>query len=286
MSSPDDTTTSPDSSYTVATTKDVHLPPFCPTDAATWFRRAEVQFRLKNISSDSRKADFVLASLPDDVFSSLADYLDSLGSAPASYPDLKAHLLRDFVPTPEERAERLMQLTKQPLGDQRSSAAFREMKSLIRLPPASDGSSKTLDLLRILWLLRLPDAVRSGITHFNDLSEVDLLKQADALQCATNAASRRPIFAVTDAPTSQPDDVDGDDVTDLLAAASMQSRHHSKRFPAHSQRLQYGDKYPNNHSQPPRGAAPKKADNYCFYHSRFGHAARKCRQPCSWPKNV
>lgn len=284
---PDDATTSTDA-LTAASTKDIHLPTFCPTDATTWFRRAEVQYRIRNITSESRKADFVLAALPDDVFSSLADWLDSLGDDTVLYTPLKQYLLKEFVPSPEERAERLMQLTKQPLGDQRSSTAFREMKSLTRLPPDSTGTPKQLDLLRILWLLRLPDAVRAGITNFNDISESDLLKQGDALQNSTKAASRRPIFIATDhhdvlqsrshtAPGS-PEEEDP-----LAAAAYQKPRPAYKGFITHQRRTF------TNQSQPPRGNAPKNSDsnpNYCYFHNRFGHDARKCRQPCAWPKNM
>ena len=280
---PDDTTSTAPDSLTVVSTKDIHLPVFCPTDATTWFRRAEVQFRLRNISNESRKADFVLAALPDDIFSSLADWLDSLGDAAVLYTPLKDYLLKEFVPAPEERAERLMQMTKQPIGDQRASTAFREMKSLTRLPPNSTGTLQHLDLLRILWLLRLPDAVRAGITNFNETPEADLLKQADALQNSTKAASRRPIFAAADhCDAPQPSSRSSEEEDPLAAAAAYQkSRTTYKSF---SQRKNF-----TNQSQPLRGFAPKKAaDNpdYCYFHLKFGHAARKCKQPCAWPKNL
>ena len=113
-----------------AAAKDVHLPAFASSDATTWFMRAEIQFRLKNITQDSRKADYVLAALLEGMFQKIAYFLRRLGSSPASYTDLKAHLLRECVPFPEERAARLLQLLRQPIGDQRPSAAFREMQSL------------------------------------------------------------------------------------------------------------------------------------------------------------
>ena len=281
---PDDAVNSPDTTIT-AVSKDIRLPVFCPTDAPTWFRRAEVQFRLKNITNDARKADFVLAALPDDVFSSLAEFLDALGDSPALYSSLKDHLLKEFVPSPEERSERLIHLTKQPLGDQRPSTAFREMKSLTRLPPDTTGAVKSLDLLRILWLLRLPEAVRAGITNFNDVSESDLLKQADALQSSTKAASRRPIFAATDCDHALQDSnpeapTDGNSLT---AAAYQKSRLASRGSPS----FQRPQKF--NNFQPSRSFAPKKADlnlDYCYFHLKLCHGARKCRQPCSWPKNL
>lgn len=281
-----DPATAPADSLTAASTKEVHLPTFCPINANSWFRRAEVQFRCKNITQESRKADFVLAALPDDVFSSMSEWLDDLGDTSALYTPLKEFLLKEFVPAPEERAERLMQMTKQPLGDQRASTAFREMKALTRLPPDSSGTLQQLDLLRILWLLRLPDSVRAGITNFNDISESDLLKRADALQNSTKAATRRPIFAATSCHDAlQPQNLsipEGPEEDDQMAAAAYQrSRLAYKNFSSHRKFT--------NQPQPLRGTTPKKAEDnspYCYFHTRFGHAARKCRQPCAWPKNV
>lgn len=281
--------------------RDIKLPTFCAIDAPTWFKRAEVQFRLKNENSDTRKADHVLASIPDDVFPLLAEWLDDQGDTPVTYQNLKARLLSQYVPSPEERAERLLQLTRQPLGDQRSSTAFQEMKALTRLPPYANGAPRKLDLLRILWLLRLPDSVRAGITNFTDVNEAELLKQSDALQNSTKAASRRPIFAAThqedtlhtfrsqdDAPhasyeVQQPND------DALTAAAYLKPRRPTSSYPQQPPRRPQQQQSHQFYSQPPRGIAPKKADfnsKFCFFHSKFGHAARNCRQPCSWPKNL
>ena len=276
-----------------AAVKDVHLPTFSSTDAATWFVRAEIQFRLKNVSQDSRKADYVMAALPEGMFPRIAHFLRRLGAAPVSYNELKAHLLRECVPSPEERAARFLQLSRQPIGDQRPSTAFREMQTLLEIPE-SDGSFKTLDLLRVFWLHRLPDPIRHGITNFVDTSEDDLLKLSDALQCAATPALR-PVYSasevVTAPPTPAEDHVPLED--DPVAAASQ---FHSSSRPASSFSRRNGNKRfgsRNNvmykhaaNPQPPRGTAPTTAGDLCFYHSRFGRDARKCQQPCSWPKNV
>ena len=41
-----------------------------------------------------------------------------------------------------------------------------EMKALTRLPKMDDQESENLDLLRVLWLLRMPPAIRAGIMNF------------------------------------------------------------------------------------------------------------------------
>ena len=38
--------------------------------------------------------------------------------------------------------------------------------------------------------------------------------------------------------------------------------------------------------RPPTGRKPKAPqDNLCYYHRRFGDAAKKCQEPCTWSEN-
>ena len=128
------------------------LPAFSTVDTAIWFRRAEIQFRLKNIRTSSSQADHVLAALPDALFPQIAEWLDSQGSNAIKYEDLKSYLLQKFSLSPEQRAKNILALAHQPLGDQRPSDALSELRSLARLPPDATGTSRSIDVLLALWL--------------------------------------------------------------------------------------------------------------------------------------
>ena len=52
-----------------ATAPLLNLLPFTSKDAAPWFYRVEALFRLRNVTSPSRKADYVVGALPAEVFS-------------------------------------------------------------------------------------------------------------------------------------------------------------------------------------------------------------------------
>ena len=254
-----------------AAAREVKLPTFCAAEAVSWFQRAEIQFRIKQVRSHTRMADHVLAALPQDVFVFLSDWLAEQGDS-VDYDQLKRRLLQEFVATPEQRANKLLALSRQPLGDLRASTAFREMRALTRMPQG-DGTTQTLDLLRVLWLQRLPSDVRRGITEFSELSDDELVKLADALQEADRGASSRSAMAATDAGAPQPPEEPYDE--DVAAAAPSQPRRWSqttqRRLPPR---------------QPPRGTPPRKAaQGLCYFHSQFGHDARNCRLPCSWTKN-
>lgn len=278
----------PDTTTTVAAAApQIKLSPFCAVDAFAWFLRAEIQFRLKNENSQTRRADHVLAALPDEVFSRISQWIVSRGNTPIQYDDIKTLLLKKFVPTPEERAIRLLNLHNQPLGDQRPSEALADMIALTRLPPADDGTQQILDVLRALWLTRLPDRVRSGITDFSTISEEDLAKKADDLYQASRASSNpnRPTFAITpdDEEALPDDDAEGDTIA--AVASKRYSRQYRTSNDFHPNRCQSSSTFRYN-NQPPRGTPPRKADGFCYFHSRFGRDARKCKQPCSWPKNL
>jgi len=47
--------------FTEVNAASICLPPFSPNGSLTWFRRAETQFRLKNIVKATTKADHVVA---------------------------------------------------------------------------------------------------------------------------------------------------------------------------------------------------------------------------------
>ena len=164
----------------VSTTTDIpavqanfRLPTFSSVDSAIWFKRAEVQFRLKKVSSTTVQADYVLAAFPDSLFPQVAEWLDAKGTDPVTYDDLKAFLLKKFTLSPEQRARNILALINQPLGDQRPSQALAELRALARLPPTATGAAQTIDVLLALWLTRLPEKVRASIIDFTSFSSDD-----------------------------------------------------------------------------------------------------------------
>ena len=247
-----------DASAHIAAAPALNLPPFTATNAAPWFQRVEALFRLRAISSASRKADYVIGALPEEIFNQVSDWLSSQGTDTIMYQDLKHQIISRCSPTPEEKAKRIMDLVRLPLGDQRPSTAFREMKALATILQP-DGSTTQLDLIRVLWLLRLPQGIRSGITDFSSKSEENLIQQADSLLGASTLATNSHVAAATVQDVNDtPDDDD-------FAMAARKRR-------------------PWNKSRRPPPTPPDS--DICFYHQRFGKGARNCNQPCRFPKNL
>ena len=135
-----------------------------------------------------------------------------------------------------------------------------EMKALTRLPKSDDHEAENLDLLRVLWLLRMPPAIRAGITNFMKTPEEDLLKLADSLQGSTRASENAQVFAADSKPDEHSDD------EDVSAATYGQRRRRTS--PAKKRDAPF----------------PGKTPNICFYHYRFGKNARNCKAPCIFAK--
>ena len=230
----------------------MQLPSFAPNDALAWFQRADIIFRTKRITASNRKADLVLASLPEDIFPQISTWLLSKEDTEITYEETRQKLLELFTPTPEERAEKLLILSRLPLASQRPSIAFEEMRALATLP-----DKRPLDLLRVLWLLRLPDNVRESLVDFMNQDIQDLKKSADARIAATRQSR-------TTAPALDPNTEEEEDQDYPAAAASRQFQQRRR---------------------PRATPAPQSLPDICWYHETFGPKAIKCKAPCRYSKN-
>ena len=138
-------------SIAAAAPKEVKLPAFSVADPLTWFQRAEVTFRIKKETSQTNKADYVLEAIKEDLFPKISPFLRK-NTGPIKYDDLKTFMLQKFSPSPEERASRLMSLSRIPIGDQRATDVYEEMETLATCVN-SDGTSSQIDLLRVIFFL-------------------------------------------------------------------------------------------------------------------------------------
>ncbi|KAK8397537.1 hypothetical protein O3P69_004355 [Scylla paramamosain] len=152
------------------------LPPTSPPVAAA-------QVKLPTFS-----VDHILASLPEELYPCISERPISKGDTAIEYSDLKTFLLQCFTPSAASPVTQLLQLSKQPLCDQRPSKALFEMKALARLSPAADGSKRKLDLLQALWLLHLSESICAVIPNAEEMDEDELQQMADRLNNAQAAA--------------------------------------------------------------------------------------------------
>ncbi|KAK3887043.1 hypothetical protein Pcinc_008808 [Petrolisthes cinctipes] len=255
----------PSTASSLSLTVSVMLSPFCPGEATSWFRRVEIQFRLRKVTDPRTKADYVLEAIPEHFFPRVAAWLDNQDqSKDMEYESLKSYLLQEFTLTVSARAQHLLGLPQLPLGDTTAHTAWNEMQALATLPDLDPTTNKPrrVDLLRELWLQRLPPNVRSALHEADDSPMDDLIKKADNLINAARA-SRKP-DTVYSAPTEEFPDINAAKSTFHKRAPNSQARNYNPDY--HTHKLQ--------------------THGLCYYHFKFGAGARKCLPGCQWPKNV
>lgn len=238
-------------------------PVFCKRDPDLYFIQMDSQFRNANITQDQTKYDYVVGSLDS---STLANIADIIRAPPANdkYQTIKARLISDFTDSENKKLRRLIQDCE--LGDNKPTQLLRQMRDL-------SGTSLNDDAIKAFWLQRLPDSVRAVVS----IAQGDLntcAKQADIMMEMGNFKS------ISSVHTQQP-------LQDL----------HSLKLQIDALQKQIGEYKKADQQQRGRSRTPARSDKqhgrtrsqsqvnkypHCYYHHKFGKAAKNCVQPCKF----
>ena len=236
----------------------VKLPPFWPNDPRLWFAQVEAQFHTRIITAQKTRFDYVIASLSPEIATEVRDLiLQPPTNNP--YNTLRQQLIRRTSTSEQSRLQQL--LAGLELGDSRPTRLLRRMQALL----SGDTSATDSALFRELFLQRLPSNVRMVVASSTDSDVQQLAELADRIMDASTSNSS--ITTVADSQNSSLQAeinslrADVSDLKKLLEDLSV-SQHGSR-----------GARKPDSASQP--------QTNLCWYHFRFGDAAKKCKAPCS-----
>ena len=143
----------------VHTKADTIRVPYDKNDPIYWFRRLEIQMRIRKIQSQFWKRVVLEANLPPDLNETIKDLLvKEENEAGSVYKDCKARILKIFGPKPEEDFTLALKMTMEGLPSQ----AARRVKELICKRnfdcccPAVVGK---------IWRDKLPEAVRLAVAN-------------------------------------------------------------------------------------------------------------------------
>ena len=168
------------------------------------------------------------------------------------------------VPDPYERTKERLPLPSAPsrwvmasrilhhphLGDARPSVLMSKMLALL-----PKGEAPGI-LFQTAWLERLPAEVRHLMTTCDFASVRDMAAYTDRVWDSREAATAVAALSLHPRPHRSPSPMD--------TASHISSRPSS---PA---------------TAGPTRLPPKQRSTLCFYHRKWGMAARYCREPCSW----
>ena len=249
----------------------VKLPPFWPIDPVVWFAQVEAQFLTRNITSQVTKYAYVVASLQPEIAQEVRDLLVNPPTA-EPYDQLKAELIKRTSASEQKRFHQL--LTSEELGDRKPSQLLRKMRQLL-------GDNRLEDsLLRKIFLNRLPINAQLILASTPESVSTDnLATLADKIMEVATPAPPVAAFAASNTTPSS-------EVAELrqqISTLSAQVQALTNRYTSQPRSGPRGRSPTPSRSPYRRNSSTERhASSQCWYHWRFGSAARKCNPPCSF----
>ena len=241
----------------------VKLPPFWPSDPEVWFAQVEAHFTTRRITAQKTRFDYVIASLSPEVATEVRDLILKPPEA-TPYATLKEQLIKRTAASEQRRLQQLFNAEE--LGDRKPSQLLRRMQQLLGDRVGVADST----FLRELFLQRLPSNVRmvlastSATTSLEELAEL-----ADKI-----AEVAAPTIAATTALPPSPQ----------LLSEVQQLRTEVRRLQNSVRTLSHQSRGRSSSRNRQSSPTPHPADDssMCWYHQKYGEAAKKCKSPCSY----
>lgn len=233
----------------------IRVPPFWKNDPQLWFLQLEAQFALSNIVSDLTKYNTVVGNVEPNFLDAVKDIIRN---PPANnrYETIKTRLTNNFEESDHNKIKTL--LTELTLGDRKPSDLLHKMQDL------SCGKVGN-DLLKILWLQRLPNNIQSVLACSTDPLQT-LATMADKIFETSNNTSINVIAGSSNT---------NSDLTDMIHNIEDQINNLNKKIDRSRPRIES--------KSPKRNRKDTSTHDICWYHARFGHKAKKpCDSPCNF----
>jgi hypothetical protein len=245
----------------------VRVPPFWPEEPEIWFAQVEGQFAISNITNDVTKFNYVIGQL-DNQYS--REVKDVIISPPATdkYSKLKTELIKRLSASNEKKLKQL--LMHEDLGDRKPSQFLRHLKSLA-------GANVPDDFLKTIWISRLPQGIQTVLAGQPSSAHLDDL--ADLADRVNDIAVVSPSVASTSQanPSSVVTDL-AKEVAELRRQLQQLATDRYSRPRAHTSNSARSKSSPRQQ----RSSSNHRKFPVCWYHHKFGDAARKCIRPCDY----
>lgn len=236
------------------------IPPFNSERPDLWFKQIESQFHVSGITQDDTKYHIVVGHIDSKAIEPIADLITQPPLAD-KYETLKRRLIAEFQDSDQKKLKNLLMDIE--LGDLRPTQLLKKMKELA-------GTSMTDDVVKSLWLQRLPNNVRAIVsTVTGDSSQM--------------AAVADKIFEVSDVGTISEaaggfERTEKNSPIDRMMQQTDELTKKIEKFQSHHKRDQS-----RSRSKSRSNSKQREYEN-CWYHYRYGDRATNCREPCNYKK--
>lgn len=235
------------------------IPPFWKESPQLWFIQVESIFAIAGITRDDTKYNYIVGTLDSFFMQFISDIVIN-PPANNKYHTVKERLLTNFEESEESKIRRL--LNGKELGDKKPSHFLTTMKALA-------GNQVSDVVIKSLFMEQLPEKVRAILAISNEVNLTSLADQADKIM---ELSRNQSISSMTKEPAT----ING------ISTLQNQLAELSKKFEDFAFRSR--KRSPSRQSFRSRSQSNKKYD-ICWYHFKFGDAARKCIMPCKFSKN-
>lgn len=247
----------------------IKIPPFWTNYPYEWFLQVEAQFSNRNIVAQLTRYNYVLPALPQNVVAEITDVVRNPGLTP--YDSIKNALISRFSKSNATALEEL--LAGAQIGDKKPSEFYRFMKTL-----ADNANLSCDDLLSTLWLRRLPVLVQAAVKSSGKVEVDGMLSVADSVYEVLQQQQSQLSFTNTAIP-SHPYISELVAQNSKLIAELASLRDTVSRLQGFRGRSRNRSRSRNNRSGSSSGNC-----NICWYHAKYGDAARTCKQPCTYKR--
>lgn len=241
-------------------------PPFWKASPQFWFDRLEAQFELAGITAQKTKFNYVLSVLDGDIIRIISDIIRQ-PHLTEPYENLKTNLINRLSTSEVSKLKQL--LSDLALGDRQPSQLLREMREL-------GGDKVSEELLKSLWLQRLPDNMQA-ILYCNPGTLSDLASCADKISEVYNKPS---VFSCSKPVASSNSDAIWDRLNFVTKQLDELQLQVNRLYPIVNYRSRSRSRSSSSNK------FRRNKSTLCWYHSRFSEKALKCIQPCSFNSNT
>lgn len=235
--------------------KPLNIGLFDVKDPNAWFFKAEMIFRIRNIRSESRKAELIMESLPPACWNVVGKFFDETVSP--TYAQVKEELLEHWDTPPASRAKQFFDYFNSTAGDTNISTMYHTLETLTTIPKSTTREKTALNLIMEMTLQLYPTQVRAQLPDYTGMDVKHFLRQADRILAAYTTPKTLAAATIHDD--------EKEDTEEVAAPLRREKKPFQRR---------------TNNQQ-----TRKNKSDICFYHYRFGKEAYRCQPPCRYSKN-
>ncbi|XP_073994634.1 uncharacterized protein [Rhodnius prolixus] len=254
-------------------------PPFTAEHVETWLEQFENAMNLGAVQDDQKKYAYLTALLPTDVMAQAAGAIRT--TTGGKYLAMRSYLITRYGVTSERRLDRLF--AEGELGDRRPTQLLDDLQRL------ASGTEVGATVIRRLWLQRLPTNLRTiVVAHSAPLEELAaiadrvLTAQQPSYAAPTNMP---PVMAPVDSvpETSNLEEQGATALYGLAQAEVADARTYirQRKNSANASRITKLEVQIKQLSDQLHTLKARETLT-CYYHTRFGARAQKCKPPCQF----